>query len=78
MNETLDWLDEGLMDGWPVGGYATARSPITTTDYSEVGFGREPPSPTESSSDGSVMGTKVGQVLGKAMFAVAREFPFLF
>ena len=70
VNEMKDWLDEEEVDTWIVDGHPiTGREQV---DHSEIGFGREPPSPS-GSSNGSVMDTKVGQVIGKAMFAVARK-----
>lgn len=71
-NETLDWLEEGDAENW-IDGDATTEQQV---NYSEIGFGREPPSPN-GSSNGSVMGTKVGQAVGKPMFAVARKSLFL-
>jgi hypothetical protein len=68
--DTVDWLDEEGVDTWIVDEHSvTGREQV---DHSEIGFGREPSSPS-GSSNGSVMDTKVGQVIGKAMFTVARK-----
>jgi hypothetical protein len=87
--ETLDWLDEGEWDRWEDGGsyYASDESVngITSTmrgvslrDTLVTTKDGVPPSPTLSavSRDGSavVVGKKGG--VGKAVFAVAREYHY--